>query len=291
HTFDTSTGLLLVTNMTLRPISFTSSTGRVCAKKHTSNRFNSITILACGHAQTDANVDNVHDLSQRTVSHDALRSFNRRSLLLASGALIGSAPWLPALALEGSSTAQVPSVYTDPQDGFKLAIPSGWVFGEGQLPGNSSFTGASGARRTLVWFPEGANPRNVNVTLVITNVSVEFTRLGSFGSPYQFGSSLVNSQDRSYLLRAPQWARGKDPIQIAKLVEASEISNRYFVEYTVQKLPEPQRHLYSMLALGYNGMYNRLYTITAQTLEEDRSQFEATLLAMVKSLSVPPQRF
>lgn len=41
----------------------------------------------------------------------------------------------------------------------------------------------------------------------------EFTRLGSFGSPYMFGSSLVNSQDRSYLLRAPEWARGKEPVQ------------------------------------------------------------------------------
>ncbi|EFJ42751.1 hypothetical protein VOLCADRAFT_97118 [Volvox carteri f. nagariensis] len=149
--------------------------------------------------------------------------------------------------LEGATS--VLSRYTDPQDGFTLAVPPGWVFGEGELPGNSSFSGASGARRTLVWIPEGANPRDVNVTLVITNVSV-----------------------------------------VAKLVDATELSGRYFVEYTVQKLPEPQRHLYSLLALGYNGMYNRLYTITAQTLEGDRPQYEAALLSMVKSLSVPPQR-
>ncbi|GIL78027.1 hypothetical protein Vretimale_7369 [Volvox reticuliferus] len=277
--------------MALRTMYLSSPTGRVCTKKHTSNRLKSMTIVASGHAQRHNNVNDLNGLSQQTISHDALRSLNRRSLLLASGAVIGLAPWLPALSLEDSSAVQAPSAYTDPQDGFTLSVPPGWVFGEGELPGNSSFTGASGARRTLVWFPEGANPRDVNVTLVITNVSVEFTRLGSFGTPYQFGSTLVNSQDRSYLLRAPQWARGKDPVQIAKLVDASEISNRYFVEYTVQKLPEPQRHLYSLLALGYNGMYNRLYTITAQTLEEDRSQFEATLLAMVKSLSVPPQRF
>ncbi|KXZ47533.1 hypothetical protein GPECTOR_34g692 [Gonium pectorale] len=149
---------------------------------------------------------------------------------------------------------------------------------------------AAGARRTLAWFPEGANPRDVNVTLVITNVSVEFTKLGSFGTPYTFGSSLVNSQDRSYLLRSPEWARGKDPIQIAKLVDAAEVGGKYFVEYTVQKLPEPQRHLYSVLALGYNGVYNRLYTLTGQSLEEERPRYEEAILAMARSLSVPPAR-
>lgn len=29
-------------------------------------------------------------------------------------------------------------------DGFIVSVPSGWVFGEGELPGNSSFSGASG---------------------------------------------------------------------------------------------------------------------------------------------------
>jgi hypothetical protein len=41
---------------------------------------------------------------------------------------------------------------------------------------------APGTRRTLAWFPEGANPRDVNLSVVVTNVSVEFTKLGSFGT-------------------------------------------------------------------------------------------------------------
>lgn len=37
--------------------------------------------------------------------------------------------------------------------------------------------------------------------------------------------------------------------------------------------------------------YNRLYSVTAQSLEELKPQYEATLLAMVKSLSVPATKF
>lgn len=168
-----------------------------------------------------------------------------------------------------------------------MDVPGGWEFGEGAISGNSSFSGASGARRTLAWFPQGVNARDVNVTIVITNVSVEFTKLGSFGSPYQFATNLVNSQDRSYLLRAPEWSRGKDPIQIAKLVDAGEVDASYFVEYTVQKSPSPKRHLYSKLSLGYNGMYNRLYTITGQSLDADYEAYKPTLLAVIKSLKTP----
>ncbi len=36
--------------------------------------------------------------------------------------------------------------------------------------------------------------------------------------------------------------------------------------------------------------YNRLYTVTAQCLEEDRPQYEATLQAIVRSLGLPAQR-
>lgn len=44
--------------------------------------------------------------------------------------------------------------------------------------------GASGARRTLAWFPTdgSADPGDVNVSVTITNTSLEFTKLGSFGT-------------------------------------------------------------------------------------------------------------
>jgi hypothetical protein len=34
--------------------------------------------------------------------------------------------------------------YTDPIDGFTISVPAGWVFGEGEIGGNKSFSGASG---------------------------------------------------------------------------------------------------------------------------------------------------
>ncbi len=75
--------------------------------------------------------------------------------------------------------------------------------------------------------------------------------------------------------------------QIAKLVDAGEVDSSYFVEYTVQKSPSPTRHLYSRLSLGYNGMYNRLYTITGQALDSDYDKYKSTLLAVIKSLKTP----
>jgi hypothetical protein len=41
------------------------------------------------------------------------------------------------------------------------------------LEGNSSFTGNSGARRTIAWTDPNVPASDVNVTLVITNTSEE----------------------------------------------------------------------------------------------------------------------
>jgi hypothetical protein len=72
-------------------------------------------------------------------------------------------------------------------------------------------SGASGARRTIAWFPEGGNANEINVSITITNVSVEFTKLGSFGNVFAFGSNLVNQMDRSYLLRSK---KNTQPVQV-----------------------------------------------------------------------------
>lgn len=99
---------------------------------------------------------------------------------------------------------------------------------QGLLEGNSSFTGASGARRTLAWWPADVPADNVNVTLTVTNTSVEFTKLGSFGNVYTFSQNLVNSMDRSFLLRnvrnplAAGAGTPAEPIQVAKLLDASD---------------------------------------------------------------------
>lgn len=92
--------------------------------------------------------------------------------------------------------------------------------------------------------------------------------------------------DRSFLLRV----RGKkpsEPVQIAKLLDARETKGMYYVEYTVEKQPGPKRHLYSLVALAYNGRYNRLYTLTGQCLEEQAGQVEPVLKQVLASF-LPP---
>eukprot|EP00775_Hariotina_reticulata_P006301 gene6301-6536_t len=176
--------------------------------------------------------------------------------------------------------------YVDPQDSFQLAVPSGWLEEETQLDGNSSFTGSSGARRTLIWYSPDMPASEVNVTLTITNTSAEFTRLGSFGNVFTFGQNLVNSMDQRFLLRV-RGNKGSEPVQIARLEDALETKGMYFVDYTIEKLPGPKRHLYSLVALAFNGRYNRLYTLTAQCLEEQVPQV-APVLKQVLASFVPP---
>lgn len=65
----------------------------------------------------------------------------------------------------------------------------------------------------LIWlprYPEG--DLDTNLTIVITNVGADFTRLGSFGDAEQFGGNVVAQMDRSYLNRS--WNKPKSPVQV-----------------------------------------------------------------------------
>lgn len=70
-----------------------------------------------------------------------------------------------------------------------------------------------GACWSNIWccrYPEG--DLDTNLTIVITNVGADFTRLGSFGDAEQFGGQLVAQMDRSYLNRS--WNKPKTPPQV-----------------------------------------------------------------------------
>jgi hypothetical protein len=45
--------------------------------------------------------------------------------------------------------------YVDQEDAFQLTLPANWQQAEAMLEGNKSFQGASGARRTVAWYPAG----------------------------------------------------------------------------------------------------------------------------------------
>lgn len=52
------------------------------------------------------------------------------------------------------------------------------------------------------------------------------------------------------------------------------MSDKYYVEYTIQRLGEQQRHLVSVVGIGNNGWVNRLYTVTGQYFEEDSAKYK-----------------
>ena len=55
----------------------------------------------------------------------------------------------------------------------------------------------------------------------------------------------------------------------------------------MEKRPGPKRHLYSLVALRNNGRYNRLYTLTAQCLEEEVGAAEPVLRQVLASFRPP----
>jgi hypothetical protein len=93
---------------------------------------------------------------------------------------------------------------------------------------------------------------------------------------------------RSYLLRAR--TPPKEPIQIARLEDAVERSDMYYIDYTIEKLPEAKKHLYSLVALGYNGTYNRLYTLTAQCPETESDKYKPLFDKVFKSFKPPAKK-
>jgi hypothetical protein len=75
--------------------------------------------------------------------------------------------------------------------------------------------------------------------------------------------------------------------QIAKLVDARDLSGGYLIDYTVQNSVVDKKHLLSLVFLGFNGRYNRLYTLTAQCPEGEMEQYYDTFRSICKSFSVP----
>ncbi|KAK9833329.1 hypothetical protein WJX81_007047 [Elliptochloris bilobata] len=189
---------------------------------------------------------------------------------------------ISASAAEDTGSALVP--YEDNTDNFSIQVPDGWMFGSGGAAGGKAFSGSSGTRRALAWYPQTGGG-DTNVTVLTTIVGADYTKLGSFGSAQDFGNNLVISMDRTYLLRRN---RNAGPVQRAKLLDAKEQDRKYLLEYTVQKPEEDQpRHFLSAVSLGFNGRYNKLFTVTAQCLESELPRYRPMLQATINSFTPP----
>jgi len=157
-------------------------------------------------------------------------------------------------------------VYEDATEKFSLMVPQDWNKGEGK---------ASGQRKVTAFFPPTDNFTNVNV--VITGLGADYTGLGSFGTADNFGENLVNSLDRSWQ---------KPPGQKARLIDARSKAGKYYVEYTLQRIGEKQRHLVSVVGIGNNGWINRLYTVTGQYYEDEADKYKSNVEKVISSFKI-----
>jgi len=179
--------------------------------------------------------------------------------------------------------------YSDQFDKFELMVPEGWISGEGQAAGARA-GGATGARRAVAWYPE--SDLSTNVSLIITNVGADFTKLGSFGTAQGFAENLVASMDRKFMKKAQRFGRSSEPVQEARLLASKDgVSNGsqlYYVDYALRRPGEDQDRIFlTAVSLGFNGRYNRFFTLTAQTLASDYSKNEQLMRKVVNSFKPP----
>ncbi|XP_004500830.1 psbP domain-containing protein 3, chloroplastic [Cicer arietinum] len=188
---------------------------------------------------------------------------NRRQLILyTSTAAIAALSTVPnALAL--NDVSEDVSIYTDDENKFKIEIPQEWQIGTGESAGFKSLT---------AFYPKDES--NSNVSVVITGVGPDFTKMESFGKVEEFADTLVSGLDRS-------WKR--PPGVAAKLINCKSSKGFYYIEYTLQNPGESRKHLYSVIGMSTVGWYNRLYTVTGQFVEEETEKYASKILKAVAS--------
>lgn len=218
-------------------------------------------VVFCSHPKTRQTAATEHGVG--------IASTRRREAVLqmaftAIFQVVSAAVSSPALAVD-DVLAEF-RVYSDDVNKYTISIPQDWQVGAGETDGIKSIT---------AFFPEEAS--NSNVSVAITGIGPDFTRLESFGKVDAFAESLVNGLDRS-------WQR--PPGIAAKLIDCKAAKGLYYIEYTLQKPGESQRHIYSAIGMANNGWYNRLYTVTGQFVEDESDKFGSTIKKAVQSFKL-----
>ncbi|EOY15897.1 Photosystem II reaction center PsbP family protein isoform 6 [Theobroma cacao] len=142
--------------------------------------------------------------------------------------------------------------------------PLDWQVGAGEPNGFKSIT---------AFFPE-EEAANSNVSVVITGLGPDFTRMESFGKVEAFADTLVSGLDRS-------WQR--PPGVAAKLIDCKAANGFYYIEYTLQNPGESRKHLFSAIGMASNGWYNRLYTVTGQFVDDEAEKYGSRIEKAVSS--------
>ncbi|XP_074279181.1 psbP domain-containing protein 3, chloroplastic [Silene latifolia] len=169
----------------------------------------------------------------------------------------------PARALEDAAAEF--RLFSDDVNKYNISIPQDWEVGVGDTDGIRSIT---------AFYPNNDKGSYANVSVSITGIGADFTRLESFGKVDEFAESLVNGLDRS-------WQR--PPGIAAKLVDCKAKNGLYYLEYTLQKPGENRRHIYSAIGMASSKWYNRLYTVTGQFVEDVSNEYSSNIQKAVQS--------
>ncbi|PON33396.1 PsbP family [Parasponia andersonii] len=193
---------------------------------------------------------------------------SRRQILLGMGMTIALSAFSvsPILSNASADTTDAPEgfrIYTDDVNKFKILIPQGWQVAAGEPNGFKSVT---------AFYPE--ENTSSNVTVVITGLGPDFTKIESFGKVDEFAETLVSGLDRSWQ---------KPPGVAAKLINSKSANGFYYIDYSLQRPGETRRYLFSALGMSTNGWYNRLYTITGQFEEKESDNYGSKIEKSVKS--------
>nr|AKM76612.1 photosystem II reaction center PsbP family protein [California macrophylla] len=154
-------------------------------------------------------------------------------------------------------------VYTDDVNKYKILVPKDWKIGEGQPKGFNTIT---------AFYPDAAS--GSNVTILISGLGADFTKMESFGNVDAFAETLVSGLDRSWI---------NPPGVTAKLIDCKASKGMYYIEYTLQNPGESKKYLYSALGMTSNGWVNRLFAVTGQFLEEEKDQYSSEIRKVVSS--------
>ncbi|XP_013592505.1 PREDICTED: psbP domain-containing protein 3, chloroplastic [Brassica oleracea var. oleracea] len=185
-------------------------------------------------------------------------------LQLASSAFFLPFVVSPAFAETSIVASEAFRVYTDEANKFEISIPQDWQVGQAAEP--------NGFKSITAFYPEETSTYNVSVA--ITGLGPDFTRMESFGKVEAFAETLVSGLDRSW----------QKPAGVtAKLVDSRSSKGFYYIEYTLQNPGEARKHLYSAIGMATNGWYNRLYTVTGQFTDEESADQSSKIQKAVKS--------
>ncbi|CAA2988086.1 psbP domain-containing 3, chloroplastic [Olea europaea subsp. europaea] len=104
----------------------------------------------------------------------------RRELLFQAVSSVIAFPALTSVALADNEVMEDFRVYTDEANKFKITIPQDWLVGTGE---------GDGVRSLIAFYPQ--NTANSSVSLAITSLGADFTRLESFGKVDAFAENLA----------------------------------------------------------------------------------------------------